>query len=238
MTQSTAVRDGNRRERGKANRRDRILTAAKELIQETGTCDFPMGDLAKRAGVSHMTVYNLMGTRQDIILQIHIDEMVRGTIERVSGNFEDPLDEMLGMVPYMRQHFSARYRYRRTIVFGLYQDGAEEVRKQVRDIFMTRVFRTIEECRVQGLVRASTDVSALVVLLDNIYTANVLGLAVGDIDEAIFEARAQYGYAVALLSVVTAEHAARVRAILEDCELRCRELEPEGQFVRRDLPEV
>lgn len=55
------------RERQKEIARDAILDAMAVELAETGSLDFSMADIANRAGVSHRTVYNYFGSRQELI---------------------------------------------------------------------------------------------------------------------------------------------------------------------------
>lgn len=55
------------RERQKEMVRESIFAALAEEVAETGTFDFSIGEVAKRAGVSHRTVYNYFESRQDLI---------------------------------------------------------------------------------------------------------------------------------------------------------------------------
>ncbi|MCS6987592.1 MAG: TetR/AcrR family transcriptional regulator [Sphingomonadaceae bacterium] len=63
-----------RREAAKADRRARILKAARDLIRETGETDLPMRRLAERAGVSLATTYNLFGSKRAVVLAVLEDE--------------------------------------------------------------------------------------------------------------------------------------------------------------------
>ena len=225
-----------RRARNKGARKARILETARQLIQEEGDVGFPVRSLAKRAGLSVMTLYNLVGSQQDILLEILIEDMISTTREREALGFGDPLDEMFGMVPFIRSAFSTKFRYRRDIVLSLFRHGAERVRAEVRDIYMTRWRNILEAARAQRLIRASADIPTLLILLDNVYTANIFSLAVGDIGEDVFEARAQFGFALALSSAVSRAQARRVAGVLDACRARCRELEPAGPFTRHELP--
>ena len=232
------TRSQGRRELSKAARKTRILDAARQLIQESGDVGFSMRGLAERAGLSVMTLYNLVGSQQEILLQILVEDMVTTTVEREALGYEDPLDEMFGMVPFIRAAFSAEFRYRRTIVLSLFQKTAASVRLEVRNIYMTRWRRILEAARAEGLICASADLPTLLVVIDNIYTANIFSLSADDVSEDVFEARAQYGFALALSSVVSAAQTPRVRTFLDHCRARCAELEPAGPFALRDLPQV
>lgn len=55
------------REAQKENRRQVILSAAEELIRETGSTEFTINSLARRAGFSPATPYNLFGSKAAIL---------------------------------------------------------------------------------------------------------------------------------------------------------------------------
>ena len=66
--------DGGRREQAKAERRTRIVRAARDLIRETGDTDLSMRMIARRAGVSLTTPYNLFGSKRAVVLAVFEDE--------------------------------------------------------------------------------------------------------------------------------------------------------------------
>lgn len=63
-----------RREQAKAERRLRIIGAARDLIRETGDTDLSMRTIAKRAKVSLGTPYNLFGSKRAVVLAVLEDE--------------------------------------------------------------------------------------------------------------------------------------------------------------------
>jgi AcrR family transcriptional regulator len=74
--QATAAELGEQgqRELAKAERRWRIVRAARDLIRETGSTDLSMRMIAKRAGVSLTTPYNLFGSKRAVVLAVFEDE--------------------------------------------------------------------------------------------------------------------------------------------------------------------
>lgn len=58
------------RERNIEKRRQRILEAARRLVEETGPESLKMRVLAKRAGFSVTTLYNLFGNKDDILVAL------------------------------------------------------------------------------------------------------------------------------------------------------------------------
>ncbi len=69
-----AIQEESRREQSKSERRVRIVQAARELIRETGDTDLSMRTLAKRAGVSLGTPYNLFGSKRAVVMAVLDDE--------------------------------------------------------------------------------------------------------------------------------------------------------------------
>jgi AcrR family transcriptional regulator len=63
-----------RREQAKAERRLRIISAARDLIRETGNTNLSMRTIAKRAKVSLATPYNLFGSKRAVVLAVLEDE--------------------------------------------------------------------------------------------------------------------------------------------------------------------
>ena len=60
----------SRREEAKAERRHRIIAAARDLIKETGDTGLSMRAIAARAGVSLTTPYNLFGSKRAIVIAL------------------------------------------------------------------------------------------------------------------------------------------------------------------------
>ena len=69
------ITETSRRETAKADRRDAILKATMDLLREPGA-SVSSGTIAKRAGVSVATVYNLIGKREALIGCILNDLMI------------------------------------------------------------------------------------------------------------------------------------------------------------------
>ena len=70
MTHSDTLPETGRREQAKAERRQRIIRAVRELIRETGDANPSMRLIASRAEVSLATAYNLFGSKQAVVLAV------------------------------------------------------------------------------------------------------------------------------------------------------------------------
>lgn len=90
------VKPLNGREKAKEARRQLIIQAAGSLIRESASTSFSMHDLAKRAGFSTYTTYNLIGSKATvfyILLNQCIDRI--DTARILSEAKGDPLDCVL-----------------------------------------------------------------------------------------------------------------------------------------------
>lgn len=66
--------EAGRREQAKAERRDKIVKAARDLIRETGDMNLSMRMIARRAEVSVATFYNLFGSKRAVVMAVLEDE--------------------------------------------------------------------------------------------------------------------------------------------------------------------
>jgi AcrR family transcriptional regulator len=113
------------RELQKNARRRAILDAARALMRNAKSDDFSMPTLARRAGVSLVTPYNLFGSKSNILIEIirkdvfdrmkEIDRLPAGTlIEWVSA-----AARLLAQIYHANRHF-----YRRAIVAVVARESA------------------------------------------------------------------------------------------------------------------
>jgi len=64
------INQGTIRERGMKERRDRIVNAAVDLVRQGNVSALTMRALSSAAGVSVPTVYNLIGSREDVLIAV------------------------------------------------------------------------------------------------------------------------------------------------------------------------
>lgn len=74
MTEPATLTDIGRREQAKADRRLKIVRAARDLIRETGDTNLSMRMIAQRAEVSVATPYNLFGSKRAVVMAVLEDE--------------------------------------------------------------------------------------------------------------------------------------------------------------------
>lgn len=71
------------------DRRQRILTAARELVADQGYDGMVMSQVAERAGVSPTTLYNLYNTKDQLVLEA-LRELLAENVIRVSAESDGP----------------------------------------------------------------------------------------------------------------------------------------------------
>lgn len=95
------------RERQKADRRQRILQAARTLFAEAGPESITIEAIADRAGVSGVTVHNYYGTKSGVLLAL-VAESDRELVEKMrvtlTGKCGDPIELALRFAATIRDH--------------------------------------------------------------------------------------------------------------------------------------
>jgi AcrR family transcriptional regulator len=80
----------------KAITRSQILTAARQLLEETGSADVNLGDVAAEAGIGRTTLYEYFRDRDDLIASL-VEESLPGVMEDLIGRIDQrqPPDDRL-----------------------------------------------------------------------------------------------------------------------------------------------
>lgn len=83
-------------ERAKIGRRGRIIDAAEDLIRSSGTTNFSMNSLARHAGLSTNTTYNLIGSKAAVLYML-LNRSVEsiGSARLMAKKRRDPLEVLL-----------------------------------------------------------------------------------------------------------------------------------------------
>lgn len=215
----------SKREKNKAARIARIVAAAREMIRESGDVGLAMRSLAERSDVSLMTLYNLIGSRQAVLLQILVEDIKNAGDLFERGDYRDPIDALFGIIPFIRTNIEINIPYWNAVNLSLFQSGSEHVRRIVRSENLDIWRRVLTTASEDGYLRTSIDIECILMTLDNIYSANSFSVSAGDIDHELFEVRSQYGFAMVLSGAVARPYVQRVRSFLDKCQERLVALE-------------
>ncbi|MFT7653929.1 MAG: AcrR family transcriptional regulator [Limisphaerales bacterium] len=193
------------REEAKQVRRVKILAATRVLIRDTSVTIFSMRVLAKRAGVSLVTLYNLFGSKQAIMYAL-LDEDIQQYGGQLSRSRLDPLAILFRAVTLGKTHFEREPDYYKAILFAVYSNGGTEFRTMFRGPRRELWRRLVAEAVEAQCLEEWVDCEAFSVHLATIYFANILEWVAGEISLKDVETRTHYGFALALLGVATQTH--------------------------------
>ncbi len=201
------------REQRMAERRERILAAAREIIADGGLQALTTRDLAERARVTVPTVYNLVGPRDEVLFAAVEDQTTRflsaigsraglPPAERVLAVSRDCVAELVGAPHY----------YRAILLLMHSSDAGADVRRSVG----RTVVRQFEEAVVAlGEAGELVDWIAPRQLAERLgvgLTSSSLQWATGDLSDEDFERAAQLGTCLLLLGACSGEAHATLEA--------------------------
>jgi AcrR family transcriptional regulator len=90
-----ARHDLGKRQAGVDRTRAAVLTAARELVAAGGGSSLSVGAVARRAGVSRLTIYNRFGSRSELLRAVAGEAHRRtGAAPAAAGDFEDPRQQL------------------------------------------------------------------------------------------------------------------------------------------------
>lgn len=196
------------REAAKAQRRRDIVHAARALIRETGQAGFSMRALADAAGVSIATPYNLFGSKQAIMFAV-LDDDMSAYKRRLKRLKTDEIDVFLQAISVATKLYAQEPGFYKTVLFAVYADGGREFRSMFgppRHAFWKQM---VVDAIAAGCLKSDLDSDAFAVTLGHIFFAGILEWVAGELSIEELEARAQFGFALCLLSM--AEPPARER---------------------------
>lgn len=202
--QATGDAPVGRREAGKAERRRKIIQAARDLIRETGNAGLSMRALAARAGVSLATPYNLFGSKRAIILAV-LDDVREFQVRFASLTFTDPIDRLFAAVDMAVDFYVADPLFYRTLWAAVF-DASDDVRAHIysseRNAYSTQRIAELAEAGVVGL---AVDTDLLRKVLDRTFAAAMLEWVMDELPGKDLAPSIRFGYALVLLGVATPE---------------------------------
>jgi len=201
------------REQKTAERRERILTAAREIIAEGGLDALTTRDLARRARVTVPTVYKLVGSKDEVLFAA-VEDRTRRFLAGIGSHAEmRPEARALAVSRDCAAELIRAPHYYRAILLLMHSsDAGAEVRRSVG--------RTVV-AQFEAAVSALGEADELVDWVDPRSVAERLGVgltavalqwATGDLGDGEFERTALLGTCMLLLGVCHGEARAAIEA--------------------------
>jgi AcrR family transcriptional regulator len=193
----------SRREDAKAERRDRIVTAARDLIRETGDAGLSMRAIAARAGVSLSTPYNLFGSKRAILVAVLGD--IREFHERFARlRSASAVERIFQAVAMSIAYYRDDPDFYRTLWTGVFDMSGKEVgaalARPERDAFWLAL---VNAAAREGALLPTIDAALLMHDLDLSFGAVMLNWVLGSLSAEELEPAIGYGYALTLRGAAT-----------------------------------
>jgi len=118
MSKTLTARGNETRQANKELRRQKILDIARDLIATQGLDDFTLKKLATRAEVSLPTIHNLFGKKNDIVLELFRDLVVRIDKVLAEPDLLDPIASAEAFIEKLLELYSADEAFYRAAFLG------------------------------------------------------------------------------------------------------------------------
>jgi AcrR family transcriptional regulator len=201
----------NAREANKAKRRDAILDAAIDLLNARDAAEVTTGEIANRAGVAPATVYNLIGTRDEMMLALVHRVLERLSVSLAALDPDDPIAAARVIVDETVRGFTANSAAFRQIV--QYAQRRSDPNHELRDPSDLQV-AAMERAQQLGILRRDVDAEALGRQIYVSYMGALTLWANGRLDDDGFGVVARHGLLVALTAGASERHRDRFAADL------------------------
>jgi AcrR family transcriptional regulator len=197
-----------------AERRQRILAAARAIVAARGYEALTMRELAQKSRVTVPTLYNLIGGKEAVLAAAVEEQTARflAAIERRAG--ASPAARLLAVVEACTRELLGLPAYYRTLLHLLYTaEAAGPVRARVDQALAHELAEALRAIAEAGELAAWADERSLLRSLRSQLGACALQWAGGELGDAAFPAGATYQVSLTLLGVTTGRsHAELERA--------------------------
>ena len=199
------------RERNKERRRHAILEATLELLRANPLEAVTVEQIAARAEVSPPTIYNLIGTRDQLLLAL-IDRVTAEFVDALgaTGLGEDPIERALHAVDVSVAVFVAEPQAYRQIVRVL-ANLRMEGQGPAFDALQVHV-REMRRARDAGFLRPELDPGALGRQSYYSFVAALMAWGTEDLSDEGFRIAARHGVLTVLAAAIRDEHRETVAA--------------------------
>jgi AcrR family transcriptional regulator len=217
-----------------AERRARIVAAAQAIIGERGYTAITMRDLARASRVTVPTIYNLIGSKDEVVIAAVADRTAR-YVERLAPSANrPPAERVLAIVDAVSEEFLSAPLYYRAMLGMIYASpAAASLRTRTSREVQLPLERALEELAATGELAAWADPRALANQIESLAQVASLRWSTGGITDEEMRVTSRYATALLLLGVCTGAAKQQVEAIARRSQVtRARSL-TDGEPARR-----
>ena len=191
------------RDLNKAKRRDAILDAAVTLLGTRESADITTEEIAALAGVSAATVYNLVGTRNELMYQL-VGRILTDLAESLQAlDPGDPIAEAQLIIEHTVRAFVSNPNAYRQVVAVTQRAAAAHPTPIEPASFQVVAMR---QAQSMGIIRNDIDASGLALQIFLSYTGAAMQWSAGRLDDAGLLTAARHGLFTALAAAATDNH--------------------------------
>ena len=210
-----------RRERNVEARRQQILQATRTLLSRGGIGALSMRKIAEEADLSVNTLYNLWGTREEILRALTLDarDRMKATLS-INPSPEDPIEYCRTLVQHAIRETCRQHDFFRPMTLAWLEGEIAGRRSPVEPMEHSIEILTgiLETARQRGLLAEPVNCMQVAWQIEHGSQFASVQWALGRIDDAHFEARALYGLNLAFLGIVRDELRPEIQEKLTELE--------------------
>jgi len=218
------------RQRNVEVRRQQILKAARVLLSQGGLAALSMRKLAEEASLSVNTLYNLWGTREEILRALTLDARDRMDASLPKdASPDDPVDYCRSLVRATIREMSRQSEFFRPMILAWLEGeiaGQPSPVEPMAHSILT-LSQVIRHARTRGLLESALKPEQVAWQIHHGAQFASIQWALGRIDDAHFEARALYGLNLVFLGLVHEARRPEIRSKLKGLERKLR-MSPAG----------
>ncbi|MFP8880701.1 MAG: TetR/AcrR family transcriptional regulator [Myxococcota bacterium] len=213
------------RERNVEVRRQQILQAARVLLSRGGIGALSMRKLAEEASLSVNTLYNLWGTREEILQALTLDarDQMEASLPK-DASPDDPIDYCRSLVRATVRETCRQHELFRPMMLawleGEIAGHPSPVEPMAHSILM--LSQVIRKARTRGFLESPLKPEQVAWQIHHGAQFASIQWALGRIDDAHFEARVLYGLNLAFLGLVREDRRPEIPAKLKGLERKLR----------------
>mgnify|MGYP000046799335 FL=1 len=191
------------RDLNKTKRRDAILDAAVILLGTRDSNDITTEEIAALAGVSAATVYNLVGTRNELMYQL-VSRILTDLAESLKAlDPGDPIAEAQLIIEHTVRAFVSNPNAYRQVVAVTQRAAAAHPTPVDPSSFQVVAMR---QAQSMGIIRDDIDASGLARQIFLSYTGAAMQWSAGRLDDAGLLTAARHGLFTVLAAAATDDH--------------------------------
>jgi len=205
-----------KRQQGVEDRRRRLVVAASELLAERDDGSFSMPELAKRAGLSLATPYNLLGSKAGVLAQV-FERLVKAFHRDESWMEGLPAcDRILGVIDRLILAYERQGNLFRNLWKALYGLDVSEHRQLNLSLSANIVHPLVASLAKDGLLANSVPEEAVETTLVRVFDANFEMWASQDWQPAELRRQLRLSFALIFLGLVDGPDRVRLETVIRE----------------------